>query len=194
MQHVSASIKRDFVGIANRGMKNRENTISGILKASRQATSTVVEFDVRYNTRRDIIFCHDREDRNMSENETLKALCSVENPMALMVDIKAFGVEASHTNREGKLQDVLNNDSIKQEFIEYLAQKNMLRMFPEVFKKCCDIPSDRVKFLKNNPNEMLYWLIMFKYMKVRELTLLKPVGLSTNPEDSSTSTIAYSHN
>ena len=29
----------------------------------------------------------------MSENETLKALCSVENPMALMVDIKAFGVE-----------------------------------------------------------------------------------------------------
>ena len=31
----------------------------------------------------------------MSENETLKALCSVEDPMALMVDIKAFGVESA---------------------------------------------------------------------------------------------------
>ncbi len=76
---------------------------------------------------------------------------------------------------KGKLQDVLNNETIKHEFIEYLAQKNMLKCFPEVFKKSYDIPSDRVRFLKNNPNEMVYWLIMFKDKKVRELTLLKPV-------------------
>jgi HD superfamily phosphohydrolase len=76
---------------------------------------------------------------------------------------------------KGKLQDVLNNETIKQEFIEYLEKKNKLKCFPEVFKNSYDIPSERVKFLKNNPNEMVYWLIMFKDMKVRELTLLKPI-------------------
>lgn len=77
--------------IAHRGMKNRENTISGICKASK--IMNIVEFDIRYNTNRQIILCHDREDRNISDNETLEELCKVKDPMNLMVDIKAFGIE-----------------------------------------------------------------------------------------------------
>lgn len=81
--------------IAHRGMKNRENTIPGIRKASK--TTHVVEFDIRYNTNRQIILCHDREDRNFSDNETLEELCKFEDPMNLMIDIKAFGIEpATH--------------------------------------------------------------------------------------------------
>lgn len=77
--------------IAHRGIKNRENTISGISKANK--TMYMVEFDVRYNTNRQIILCHDREDRNISDNETLEELCKIDDPMNLMVDIKAFGIE-----------------------------------------------------------------------------------------------------
>ena len=53
----------------------------------------MVEFDIRYNTNRQIILCHDREDRNISDNETLEDLCKIKDPMNLMVDIKAFGIE-----------------------------------------------------------------------------------------------------
>ena len=53
----------------------------------------MVEFDVRYNTNSQIILCHDREDRNISDNETLEELCKIDDPMNLMVDIKAFGIE-----------------------------------------------------------------------------------------------------
>ena len=81
---------RGILRIAHRGIKNRENTISGIRKASK--TAHMVEFDVRYNTSREIILCHDREDRNISDNETLEELCRIEDPMSLMVDIKAFGI------------------------------------------------------------------------------------------------------
>lgn len=84
-------VHNDVTEIAHRGIKNRENTILGIKKASKRMH--MVEFDVRYNTNRQIILCHDREDRNISHNETLEELCKIENPMNLMVDIKAFGIE-----------------------------------------------------------------------------------------------------
>ena len=91
---MKASIKLSQINvakIAHRGIKNRENTISGIQKANK--TMHMVEFDIRYNTNRQIILCHDREDRNVSDNETLEDLCKIKDPMNLMVDIKAFGIE-----------------------------------------------------------------------------------------------------
>jgi len=80
----------DVKRIAHRGIKNRENTINGIQKANEIVQ--MVEFDIRYNTNRQIILCHDREDRNILDNETLEELCEIEYPMNLMIDIKAFGI------------------------------------------------------------------------------------------------------
>ena len=81
-----------FLEIAHRGIKNRENTISGILKAS--SILPMVEIDVRYNTNRDIILCHDREDRNDNRNDTLiQLLDSSPDWLNLMIDIKAFGID-----------------------------------------------------------------------------------------------------
>lgn len=74
--------------IAHRGFKNRENTIDGIIQASK--IMNIVELDVRFNTNREIILCHDREDRNFSKNETLIQLCQHQNPLRLMIDIKGF--------------------------------------------------------------------------------------------------------
>ena len=76
--------------IAHRGIRNRENTINGIQKASMIAE--MVEIDVRFNTNLDIILCHDRADRNSEVLETLEQLCQLEEPMHLMIDIKAFGI------------------------------------------------------------------------------------------------------
>ena len=88
---IETAAHREILQIAHRGIKNRENTISGIKKANKNMR--MVEFDVRYNTTRQIILCHDREDRNVLDNETLEDLCKIKDPMNLMVDIKAFGIE-----------------------------------------------------------------------------------------------------
>lgn len=76
---------------------------------------------------------------------------------------------------KGKLQDVINNQSIKMEFIQFLQEKRLLESFPEIHNTNHVIPSDNVKYIKNNPNEMVYWLIQFKDKKVKELSLLKPI-------------------
>jgi glycerophosphoryl diester phosphodiesterase len=73
-------------------MKNRENTLEGIIKAN--TMMSMVEIDVRFNTNHDIILCHDREDRNFEINETLEDLLLYEDTsLNLMIDIKAFGIE-----------------------------------------------------------------------------------------------------
>lgn len=73
-------------------MKNRENTLEGIIKAN--TMMSMVEIDVRFNTNHDIILCHDREDRNFEINETLEELLLYEDTsLNLMIDIKAFGIE-----------------------------------------------------------------------------------------------------
>jgi hypothetical protein len=76
---------------------------------------------------------------------------------------------------KGKLQDVVNNPKIKLEFVKYLEDKNLLRMFPEVFWKYHTIPSDSIKYYKKSPIELLYWLIQFKDERVNYLMTLKPV-------------------
>ena len=55
----------------------------------------MVEIDVRYNSERKIVLCHDREKRN--NNECLEDLCKLKKPMKLMIDIKAFGIETAQT-------------------------------------------------------------------------------------------------
>jgi glycerophosphoryl diester phosphodiesterase len=80
--------------IAHRGIKNRENTIAGIIHASE--VLNIIELDVRFNTNREVILCHDREDRNFSENETLIQLCQHRNPLFLMIDIKAYGISSAY--------------------------------------------------------------------------------------------------
>nr|QOI90526.1 hypothetical protein HWQ62_00391 [Pyramimonas orientalis virus] len=76
---------------------------------------------------------------------------------------------------KGKLQDVVNNNKIKLEFVKYLEKKNLLKMFPEVFWKYHTIPSDSIKHYKKSPIELLYWLIQFKDERVNHLMTLKPV-------------------
>lgn len=85
-----------FREVAHRGMKNRENTISGIIKAN--SILDIVEIDVRFNTDRQVILCHDRDIRNDVRNETLLELLSSNDnteSLRLMIDIKAFGIESA---------------------------------------------------------------------------------------------------
>ena len=79
--------------IAHRGCIDNENTIIGIQKAF--DVFSCVEVDVRYNTKRDVILCHDREKRNEESNELFSKLCALPTPMHLFVDIKAFGIETA---------------------------------------------------------------------------------------------------
>lgn len=78
--------------IAHRGCIDRENTIKGIVKAFE--TFQMVEIDIRYNTDRKLVLCHDREKRN-DTHEYLEELCKLKKPMRLMIDIKAFGIETA---------------------------------------------------------------------------------------------------
>lgn len=76
---------------------------------------------------------------------------------------------------KGKLQDVINNDKIKLEFVRFLEKKNLLKSFPDVFQKNHEIDSDTVKFVKNDPTKLIYWLIQFKDEKVKDLMKQKPI-------------------
>jgi hypothetical protein len=75
---------------------------------------------------------------------------------------------------KGKLQEVINNDEIKLEFVKYLEEKNLLKCFKEVFLKNHEIPSDSIKYVKKSPTEMVHWLIKFKDEKVKSLLDVKP--------------------
>lgn len=78
--------------VAHRGCIDCENTINGIVKAFEKFL--MVEIDIRYNTERKIVLCHDREKRNQN-NEYLEELCKLKKPMRLMIDIKAFGIKTA---------------------------------------------------------------------------------------------------
>lgn len=78
--------------IAHRGCIDIENTIEGITEAAE--SFDMVEVDVRYNSERVVVLCHDREKRN-EINEPLATLCQISTPMRLMLDIKAFGIQSA---------------------------------------------------------------------------------------------------
>lgn len=75
---------------------------------------------------------------------------------------------------KGKLEDVINNKTLKLQFIQFLEKKNLLKSFPEVFKKYYEISSEDVKNIKNSPTELVYWLIKFKDENIKALMEVKP--------------------
>ena len=89
---------------AHRGEIHNENKISSLINVLK--TNTIgIELDVRFNTKRDIVLCHDRENRNDKDNETLyeffESLPSDIENKDIMIDIKAFGiVEAKNIAKE----------------------------------------------------------------------------------------------
>lgn len=84
---------------AHRGYIDDENTIRGITGASPRMDG--VEIDVRYNSKREVVLCHDREKRNGGCHELFADLCATPVPLRLLVDIKAFGVAtAAHLARD----------------------------------------------------------------------------------------------
>uniref|UniRef100_A0A6C0BPQ4 GP-PDE domain-containing protein n=1 Tax=viral metagenome TaxID=1070528 RepID=A0A6C0BPQ4_9ZZZZ len=86
---------------AHRGIIEYENTIQGVMEVYNEKGSDMgVEIDVRFNTARDVVICHDRENRNEKENATLfQLLQSLDhetyNGKILMIDIKAFGIKSA---------------------------------------------------------------------------------------------------
>lgn len=80
---------------SHRGDINNENKITSLINVLK--TNTIgIELDVRFNTNRDIVLCHDRENRNNRDNESLneffESLPSDLNDKDIMIDIKAFGI------------------------------------------------------------------------------------------------------
>jgi glycerophosphoryl diester phosphodiesterase len=125
-----------MIHIAHRGCIERENTIQGIIDAFNHFP--YVEIDVRYNTKRQLVLCHDREKRNL-ENELLEDLLKHDEPMHLMIDIKAFGIESAIqlgndvvkmiTQYSNHLYDLCSfNEYCVQEMIRF-RKENKLTMF-----------------------------------------------------------------
>lgn len=79
---------------AHRGFIDKENSIDGIVNIVSKNVVHGVELDVRFNTNREIVLCHDRENRN-DRNDLLDDLCKLKQPMCLMIDIKAFGIDSA---------------------------------------------------------------------------------------------------
>lgn len=112
-----------MIHIAHRGCIDIENTIEGVLEAFE--TFDMVEIDVRYNTERKVVLCHDHEKRN-ENHELLESLCRIDTPMRLMLDIKAIGVETAQKLARDVVQCVVKYPTHKYElcsFNEYCVQE-----------------------------------------------------------------------
>lgn len=75
---------------------------------------------------------------------------------------------------KGKLQNVINDKTVKLEFIKYLETNNLLECFPEVYQDNHIIPLEDIKFMKIDKTSMVYWLIKYKDEKISELMKIKP--------------------
>ena len=91
-----------MLNFAHRGMIDYENTIKGVIDVfdKKELDDIGVEIDVRFNTTRDLVLCHDRENRNHENNDTFFMLLKkLDHPKYynkhLMVDIKAFGITSA---------------------------------------------------------------------------------------------------
>lgn len=89
-----------MINFAHRGIIDYENTIKGILEIFDKHDTMGVEIDIRFNTKREVVLCHDRENRNDSINDTfyqlLKSLDDKKHEdKHLMIDIKAFGIQSA---------------------------------------------------------------------------------------------------
>ena len=113
---------------AHRGIIDYENTIPGVLEILNTHPTLGVEIDVRYNTAREIVLCHDRECRN-NNNSTLEELLSVlaDNDFSgrnLMMDIKAFGTHNAKKLAYDVCLRIANNPKVYQNMNIYLCSFN----------------------------------------------------------------------
>jgi hypothetical protein len=76
---------------------------------------------------------------------------------------------------KGKLEDLMNDELIRLEFIEFLEEKNLLTYFKNLLLvKKFEIDVADIKYCKKNTNSYIYWLLMFKDHKVQQLLKKKP--------------------
>jgi glycerophosphoryl diester phosphodiesterase len=83
-----------MIHFAHRGCICEPNTIKGIINISNEVEA--IEIDVRFNTKREVVICHDRVRRNDSP-DLFEDLLKKEIPLTLLVDIKAFGIHTAAT-------------------------------------------------------------------------------------------------
>ena len=89
--------------IAHRGHCQNQNKVSHLLNVLTQDKIDGIELDVRYNTKRQLILCHDRESINSPYNDKLSDLIKVKFPenCEVFLDIKAVGIhDAQHIAKD----------------------------------------------------------------------------------------------
>lgn len=77
---------------------------------------------------------------------------------------------------KGKLQEVLDDPTFREEFKTYLINDNIFEMFQHHFSSDFVIDVEKIKYYKKDPTCFVYWLIAFKESKVEELLHSKPIA------------------
>tara|TARA_Y100000389_G_scaffold154682_1_gene155222 strand:- start:215 stop:754 length:540 start_codon:yes stop_codon:yes gene_type:complete len=72
--------------IAHRGLWNHQNNINGIVRISNLVGA--VEVDVRTNSNGELVLCHDKDEVDEKNNDTLKDLCKVSQKLRIILEIK----------------------------------------------------------------------------------------------------------
>lgn len=76
---------------------------------------------------------------------------------------------------KGKLEDLMNDQTTRLEFVHFLESKNLLTFFKNILLiKKFEIDVSDIKYCKKNTNSYIYWLLAFKDEKVRTLIKMKP--------------------
>ena len=79
-----------------------------------------IEFDVRYNTNKQVVLCHDEEDRNNPRNVILVDVVDYFSDCTFIVDIKVDGI----TNAEHLAKDVVRDITSNNKNNWYLCSFN----------------------------------------------------------------------
>lgn len=83
---------------------------------------------------------------------------------------------------KSKLESFLYNYDMRLEFIQFLKEKNMYNWFiKDLATKHISFTSDTIKKYRNEPKHIVYWLIIFKDIRSKEILKDKPIA----PKESS---------
>lgn len=96
-----------------------------------------------------------------------------ERKYKLFVENKAKWIREMYFYK-GKLQSVVNHEHVRLDFIEFLKSNNVYEKFPEINSGDLVIESDEVKYHRNNKDKLIYWVIIYKDSKVKQLIKRKP--------------------
>jgi len=112
--------------ISHRGLTSQQNTVRAArLVCNPPYNASSVELDVRYNSKNKLVLCHDANKKDSLSNDTFADLCSSPEPLSVVLDMKACGINEGYAMAHDVIQQLKGTHHTWQlcSFNEYCVKR-----------------------------------------------------------------------